>query len=61
MKTAIPAFTTLDDKECRAVLVDEVHSVLDWTSVVAKGSFHLLDPESARRTSIAAPSRCCHH
>jgi nitroimidazol reductase NimA-like FMN-containing flavoprotein (pyridoxamine 5'-phosphate oxidase superfamily) len=27
--------------------VDEVHALFDWTSVVAKGSFHLLDPESA--------------
>ncbi len=27
--------------------VDEVHAVFDWASVVVKGSFHLLDPESA--------------
>lgn len=26
--------------------VDEVHNVFDWTSVVVKGSFSLLDPES---------------
>ena len=25
--------------------VDEVHALFDWTSVVLKGSFHLLDPE----------------
>ncbi len=27
--------------------VDEVHAVFDWASVVVKGSFRLLDPESA--------------
>jgi uncharacterized protein len=26
--------------------VDEVQALFDWTSVVVKGSFHLLDPES---------------
>src|SRR5688572_3302886 len=26
--------------------VDEVRAMFDWTSVVVKGSFHLLDPES---------------
>jgi nitroimidazol reductase NimA-like FMN-containing flavoprotein (pyridoxamine 5'-phosphate oxidase superfamily) len=26
--------------------VDEVRGLFDWTSVVVKGSFHLLDPES---------------
>jgi hypothetical protein len=26
--------------------IDEVHGLFDWTSVVVKGSFHLLDPES---------------
>jgi len=25
--------------------VDEVHDMFDWSSVVVKGSFHLLDPE----------------
>ncbi len=26
--------------------VDEVHNLFDWTSVVVKGSFYLLDPEA---------------
>ena len=99
MKTTTgPVFTTLDDSQCRALLmrqrvgriayslhdqvdiepvhfvfdgewifgrtsmgtklaalahhpwcafeVDEVHGVFDWTSVVLRGSFHMLDPES---------------
>ena len=25
--------------------MDEVHALFDWTSVVVKGSVHLLDPE----------------
>jgi nitroimidazol reductase NimA-like FMN-containing flavoprotein (pyridoxamine 5'-phosphate oxidase superfamily) len=29
-----------------ALEVDEVHALFDWTSVVVKGSFYLLDPES---------------
>lgn len=98
MKIADPVFTTLDDAQCRALLmrqrvgrlayalhdhvdiepvhfafdgdwiygrtsmgtklatlvhrpwcafeVDEVRGLFDWTSVVVKGSFHMLDPES---------------
>lgn len=26
--------------------VDEIHGLFDWTSVVVKGAFHLLDPET---------------
>jgi nitroimidazol reductase NimA-like FMN-containing flavoprotein (pyridoxamine 5'-phosphate oxidase superfamily) len=33
--------------------VDEVHGLLDWTSVVVKGSFYLLDPESASPDTYA--------
>jgi nitroimidazol reductase NimA-like FMN-containing flavoprotein (pyridoxamine 5'-phosphate oxidase superfamily) len=29
-----------------ALEVDEVHGLFNWVSVVVKGSFHLLDPES---------------
>jgi nitroimidazol reductase NimA-like FMN-containing flavoprotein (pyridoxamine 5'-phosphate oxidase superfamily) len=29
-----------------AVEMDEVRGLFDWTSVVVKGTFHLLDPES---------------
>ena len=27
--------------------MDEVHALFDWTSVVVKGSFYLLDPEAS--------------
>ena len=34
--------------------VDEVRGFFDWTSVVAKGSLHLLDPESGSGTYLRA-------
>jgi nitroimidazol reductase NimA-like FMN-containing flavoprotein (pyridoxamine 5'-phosphate oxidase superfamily) len=33
--------------------VDEVHGLFDWTSVVVKGSFYLLDPESGSPDTYA--------
>jgi nitroimidazol reductase NimA-like FMN-containing flavoprotein (pyridoxamine 5'-phosphate oxidase superfamily) len=36
--------------------VDEVHDVFDWTSVVVKGSLHLLDPETGADTYLRALS-----
>ncbi len=36
---------TLSHQPWCAFEVDEVHGLFDWTSVVAKGSFYLLDPE----------------
>ena len=36
--------------------VDEVHNVFDWTSVVVKGSFYLLDPETGADTYLRALS-----
>jgi nitroimidazol reductase NimA-like FMN-containing flavoprotein (pyridoxamine 5'-phosphate oxidase superfamily) len=39
--------STLAHRPWCAFEVDEVHGLFDWTSVVVKGSFHLLDPESA--------------
>ena len=38
--------STLVHRPWCAFEVDEVHAMFDWTSVVVKGSFHLLDPES---------------
>lgn len=38
--------STLVRRPWCAFEVDEVHAMFDWTSVVVKGSFHLLDPES---------------
>ena len=38
--------STLVHRPWCAFKVDEVHAMFDWTSVVVKGSFHLLDPES---------------
>jgi uncharacterized protein len=37
---------TLAHRPWCAFEVDEVQALFDWTSVVVKGSFHLLDPES---------------
>ena len=37
--------STLAHNPWCAFEVDEVHAMFDWTSVVVKGSFHLLDPE----------------
>jgi len=34
--------------------VDEVNDVFDWTSVVVKGSLHLLDPETGADTYLRA-------
>ena len=34
--------------------VDEVRDIFDWTSVVVKGSLHLLDPESGSGTYLRA-------
>lgn len=39
--------STLSHHPWCAFEVDEVRSLFDWTSVVVKGSFHLLDPEPA--------------
>lgn len=39
--------STLAHRPWCAFEVDEVHGLFDWTSVVVKGSFHLLDPEPA--------------
>ncbi|HET7187383.1 MAG TPA: pyridoxamine 5'-phosphate oxidase family protein [Gemmatimonadaceae bacterium] len=39
--------STLSHHPWCAFEVDEVHALFDWTSVVAKGSFYLLDPEAS--------------
>jgi nitroimidazol reductase NimA-like FMN-containing flavoprotein (pyridoxamine 5'-phosphate oxidase superfamily) len=39
--------STLSHYPWCAFEVDEVHGMFDWTSVVAKGSFYLLDPEAS--------------
>jgi nitroimidazol reductase NimA-like FMN-containing flavoprotein (pyridoxamine 5'-phosphate oxidase superfamily) len=39
--------STLAHRPWCAFEVDDVHALFDWRSVVVKGSFHLLDPESA--------------
>ena len=45
-RTSVGAkLATLAHRPWCAFEVDEVHGMFDWTSVVAKGSFHLLDPE----------------
>ena len=36
--------------------VDEVHDIFDWTSVVVKGSFYLLDPETGSDTYLRSLS-----
>ena len=38
--------STLGHRPWCAFEVDEIQAMFDWTSVVVKGSFHLLDPES---------------
>ena len=46
-RTSVGAkLATLAHRPWCAFEVDEVHAIFDWTSVVVKGSFHLLDPES---------------
>lgn len=44
---------TLAHRPWCAFEVDEVHGVFDWSSVVAKGSFHLLDPETGSSSTYA--------
>ena len=46
-RTSVGAkLSTLAHRPWCAFEVDEVHAMFNWTSVVVKGSFHLLDPES---------------
>ena len=45
-RTSVGAkLATLAHRPWCAFEVDEVRGLFDWTSAVAKGSFHLLDPE----------------
>ena len=46
-RTSVGAkLATLLHRPWCAFEVDEVHALFDWSSVVVRGSFHLLDPES---------------
>ncbi|MDB4879522.1 MAG: Pyridoxamine 5-phosphate oxidase-related protein [Gemmatimonadetes bacterium] len=44
---------TLSHHPWCAFEVDEVHAVFEWKSVVAKGSFHHLDPETGSADTYA--------
>lgn len=50
-RTSVGAkLATLAHRPSCAFEVDEVHGLFEWTSVVVKGSFHLLDPETSSDT-----------